>query len=222
MTIRVLLVDDEELVRSGLTLILRAENDIDVIGECGDGFSAVEAAERLQPDVVVMDVRMPHMDGIVAAGKILEGSRRWAAPCAVLVLTSFDVDEAVFAALRVGVAGFVLKHRTVSDLVHAIRTVAAGDVAMEPRIVRMLVERHARELAEATTTPRNFKLLTSKEREVLLLAAEGLSNQEIAQSLFIELGTAKTHMSHILAKLGVRDRAQAIAYVYRHNLFTQQ
>jgi DNA-binding NarL/FixJ family response regulator len=216
VSIRVLVVDDEDLVRSGIAMVLSAEPDLDIVGECSDGSAAVVEAARLRPDVVLMDVRMPGTDGIEATAT-LRARMGLGAP-AVVMLTSFDLDEAVWGSLRAGAAGFVLKSRTATDLVSAIRTVARGDVALEPRIVRLLVDSYGRDQSAASREPAEVGRLTPKEREVLLLAAEGLSNQELAARLVIEVGTVKTHISHILTKLGVRDRAQAIAFAYRHDL----
>ncbi|TCC51512.1 response regulator transcription factor [Kribbella pittospori] len=216
MSIRVLVVDDEDIVRDGVGLLLSGEPDLEIVGECSDGRSALAKIVRLRPDVALIDVRMPGMDGIETTAAI-RAELGTAAP-AIVMLTSFDVDEAVWDSLGAGAAGFVLKSQTASDLVRAIRSVAAGEVALEPRIVRLLVDRYGRDYASASQEPPEVGRLTPKEREVLLLAAEGLSNYELAERLTVEVGTIKTHISHILTKLGVRDRAQAIAFAYRHEL----
>jgi DNA-binding NarL/FixJ family response regulator len=215
VSIRVLLVDDEALVRSGIAMLLAGEADLEIVGECADGEEAANEALRLRPDVALIDVRLNGTDGIEVASLI---RRRMGADApAIVMLTSFDIDEAVWASLDAGVSGFVLKSRTHLDLVNSIQAVARGDVALEPRIVRLLVETYGRNRA-VVAEPLEAGQLTPKEREVLLLVAEGLSNSELAARLVVEVGTIKTHIRHILEKLGLRDRSQAIAFVYKHGL----
>ncbi len=220
MTIRIVLADDEQLVRSGLRLILECEDDLEVAGEAGDGAEAVALTRRLEPDVVLMDVQMPVMNGIDATREIValgrdEGSR-------VLILTTFDLDEYVYEGLRAGASGFLLKRTPAEDLVAAVRVVAAGDALIDPGVTRRLVE-HFRERDQLRTrkelrAPQGLSELTEREREVLLLVAGGLSNQEIAQRLFLSEGTVKTHVKHVFAKLALRDRAQAVILAYESGL----
>lgn len=209
MTIRVLLADDEELVRTGLRMILEAEPDIAVVGEAADGSEAISHSELLTPDVVLMDIRMPRVDGLEATRQLLE---RQGAP-KVIVLTTFDLDEHVFKALRAGASGFLLKDAPALQLVHAIRAVAAGDALLAPSVTRRLIAEfmsHSPRVA-----PSRLAELTERETEVLKLLAEGLSNAEIAARLFVGEATIKTHVARILAKLGVRDRVQAVVVAYR-------
>lgn len=210
--IRVLLADDEELVRTGLQMILEAESDITVVGVAVDGQEAVAQAQRLAPDVVLMDIRMPRMDGIEATRHLVaEGSG-----VKVVVLTTFDVDEHVYAALAAGASGFLLKDAPASQLLHAIRVAMAGDALLAPSVTRRLIARFA-----ASPPMRRPELpadLTSRETEVLTLLAQGLSNAEIAAHLVLGEATVKTHVAHVLAKLGVRDRVQAVVLAYRSGL----
>jgi DNA-binding NarL/FixJ family response regulator len=213
MTIRVLLVDDQQLVRTGFRMILEDEDGIEVVGEVADGRLAIEAVQRLHPDVVVMDIRMPVMDGIEATRRMV---RDGVAPGArILVLTTFDADENVIEALRAGASGFLLKDVTPGDFVHAIRTVAAGDALLAPTVTRRLLDRFADRLPPVDDE-RHAALrdLTEREVEVLRLIARGLSNREIADHLVLAEPTVKTHVSHVLDKLGVRDRAQAVVLAY--------
>lgn len=215
MSIRVLLVDDEELVRTGLRMILEAEPDIDVVGEAGNGAEAIDKSDRLSPDVVLMDIRMPKVDGLEATRRLLQGS---GGP-KVVVLTTFDLDEHVYEALHAGASGFLLKDVPAHQLVHAIHAVAAGDALLAPSVTRRLIAQFAR----PKTTPATSSLLTQlteRETEVLKLLADGLSNAEIATHLFVGEATVKTHVARILAKLGVRDRVQAVVLAYRHGLAT--
>jgi len=217
MTIRVLLVDDQQLVRTGFRMILDDEADIDVVGEAGDGQAAIEAARRLTPDVIVMDIRMPVLDGIEATRRLV---RDGALPHArVLVLTTFDADEYVVEALRAGASGFVLKDVAPADLVAAIRVVAAGDALLAPGVTRRLLDRFADRLPPVDDA-RNAGLaeLTEREAEVLKLVSRGLSNREIAERLFLAEPTVKTHVSHVLDKLDLRDRAQAVVLAYELGL----
>jgi DNA-binding NarL/FixJ family response regulator len=215
MSIRVLVCDDQVLIRTGLVTIIGAQPDLEVAGECGDGRTAVELAEELRPDVVLMDVRMPEMDGIEATRR-LAGSDV-AHPVKVLVVTTFNLDEYVYEALRAGASGFLLKDAPPPQLLHGIRTVASGAALLDPEVTRQLVGRFAARIrptrSSAVDTP-----LTPRELEVLGLIANGLSNGEIAASLFISQETVKTFVSRILTKLDLRDRVQAVVYAYRHGL----
>ena len=214
MSIRVLLVDDEELVRTGLRMILEAEADITVVGEAIDGGQAVEKSDRMEPDVVLMDVRMPRVDGLEATRRLLQGNT----PPKVIVLTTFDLDEHVYEALQTGASGFLLKDAPAHQLVHAIRAVAAGDALLAPSVTRRLIAQFTRPRADVA--PPALPDLTDRETEVLKLLAEGLSNAEIAALLFVGEATVKTHVARVLAKLGVRDRVQAVVVAYRTGLAT--
>ena len=209
--VRVLLVDDQELVRSGFAMLLGAQADIEVVGEAADGAEAVDQALALQPDVVLMDVRMPVMDGIEATRRItaLDPTPK------VLVLTTFDLDEYVYAALQAGASGFLLKDAPAAELVRGVRVVAAGDALLAPSVTRRLIEELAPEGGGGPRTkPPGLDDLTAKEREVLEHVARGLSNAEIAEALFVTEATVKTHVGHVLTKLGVRDRVQAVVLAY--------
>lgn len=208
--ISVLLVDDQPLVRSGIAMLLSAEPDISVIAECSDGATAIEMALRLDPDVVVMDVRMPGLDGVAATAKIAGRMR-------VLMLTTYHVDDAVYGALRAGAAGFLLKDAVPAELVMAIRAVAAGEAWLDPAVAqRLLAEFAAR--PDRRAAPETMGMLTDREREVLILAAQGMTNEEIAATLVIGEATVKTHLGRVLVKLGVRDRTQAVVAAYRSGL----
>jgi DNA-binding NarL/FixJ family response regulator len=209
--IRVLLVDDEELVRTGLRMILDAEPDLTVVGDAADGIDALARLRELSPDVVLMDIRMPRMDG-------LETTRRMVAQsdAKVVVLTTFDLDEHVYAALAAGASGFLLKDAPATQLVHAIRVAAGGDALLAPSVTRRLIERFTNDRASAR--PALPADLTPRETEVLTLLAEGLSNAEIAERLFVGEATVKTHVARVLTKLGVRDRVQAVVLAYRSGL----
>ena len=209
MTIRVLLADDHTLVRSGLRMILRAEPDIEVVGEASDGAEAIALARELDPDVVLMDVRMPNVDGIEATRRIVDGS---AQPQHVLVLTTFDLDEYVYEALRAGASGFLLKDAPEDQLVSGIRVVVGGASLFAPAVTRRLIERFAR--VAPPVHPPALSELTPRELEVLRLVARGLSNAEIAAELVLSEHTAKTHVAHILDKLDLRDRVQAVVLAY--------
>jgi DNA-binding NarL/FixJ family response regulator len=213
MTIRVLLADDQKLVRGGFRMILRAEPDIDVVGEAADGAEAVALAHELDPDVVLMDVRMPNVDGIEAARRIIDGSEH--AP-RVLVLTTFDLDEYVYEALRAGASGFLLKDAPEEQLVSGIRIVADGGSLFAPAVTRRLIERFTG-AAPRKPSPA-LADLTARELEVLRLLARGLSNAEIAAELVLSEHTAKTHVAHILTKLDLRDRVQAVVLAYESGL----
>jgi DNA-binding NarL/FixJ family response regulator len=211
--IRVLVADDQALMRTGFRMILDAEKDIEVVGEAIDGSDAIRQFERLHPDVVVMDVRMPTMDGI-------EATRRLSAaepPARVLILTTFDLDEYVYEALRAGASGFLLKDRPSEELVAAVRVIAAGEALLAPSVTRRLIEEFARRPA-AGGPPTGLDELTEREREVLVQMAQGLSNAEIAGTLFVAETTVKTHVGRVLQKLRLRDRAQAVVLAYESGL----
>lgn len=206
--IRVALADDQELVRTGFRMILESEGDITVVGEAEDGVQAFEIVRRDRPDVVLMDVRMPVLDGIAATARIVAAGL----PTRVLVLTTFGLDEVVFEALRAGAAGFLLKTGPADDLVRAVRVVAAGESLLSPSVTRRLVEEFARR--PSGSPPAAVGDLTPRELDVLKLLARGLSNAEIATELFVEASTVKSHVASILAKLGLRDRVQAVVAAY--------
>ncbi|WP_329385663.1 response regulator transcription factor [Streptomyces sp. NBC_01716] len=215
--IRVLVCDDQMLIRTGLVTIIDAQPDLEVVGECGDGQAAVDLARRLHPDVVVMDVRMPVLDGIAATG-MLAGAGV-AKPVKVLVVTTFNLDEYVYKALRAGASGFLLKDAPPAQLLHGIRTVATGAALLDPEVTRQVVGRYAARIRPADDTPQDIPV-TPRELEVLRLIADGLSNSEIAATLLISPETVKTFVSRILTKLQLRDRVQAVVYAYRHGLVT--
>ena len=211
--IRVLVCDDQELVRAGYATILAAQPDIEVVGEVGDGRAAVSTAQRLRPDVVVMDVRMPLLTGIEAT-RLLAGPGV-PDPVKILVVTTFNLDEYVYDALRAGASGFLLKDARPADLIAAVRTVAGGESLLAPAVTRQLIGRFADRVRPAQGS---IDALARREVEVLKLIAAGLSNAEIAASLVISPETVKTHVSRILAKLGLRDRVQAVVFAYRSGL----
>ena len=211
--IRVLIADDQALMRGGFRMILDAQGDIEVVGEAIDGRDAVEQYRRLGPDVVVMDVRMPAMDGIEATRRLTSSDP----PARVLILTTFDLDEYVYEALRAGASGFLLKDRPPEELVAAVRVVAAGEALIAPSVTRRLIEEFARR-PERPIAPAGLTELTDREREVLSLMARGRSNSEIAADLFVAETTVKTHVGHVLAKLRLRDRAQAVVIAYESGL----
>jgi DNA-binding NarL/FixJ family response regulator len=210
MTIRVLVCDDQALVRSGFRMILEARPDMEVVGEAGDGLEAVELAGQTDPDVVLMDVRMPNLDGVEATRRIVGSG----SPARVIVLTTYDVDEHVHDALRAGASGFLLKDAQPTQLVDAIRVVAAGDALLAPSVTRRLLDKFARSLSEGTPPPESLSGLTDREIEVFRLLATGLSNAELAEHLFVSEATVKTHVSSLLRKLGVRDSVQAVVLAY--------
>lgn len=212
--VRVLVCDDQALIRTGFATIIGAQPDLEVVGECGDGRAAVDLARRLQPDVVVMDVRMPVLDGIEAT-RLLAGAGV-AHPVKVLVVTTFNLDEYVYEALRAGASGFLLKDAPPAQLLHGIRTVASGAALLAPEVTRRLVGRYAGRIRPPETT--TDTALTPRELEVLRLLADGLSNSEIAATLVISPETVKTYVSRILTKLDLRDRVQAVVYAYRRGL----
>jgi DNA-binding NarL/FixJ family response regulator len=213
-TVRVLVVDDQALVRAGFRMILEAQPDIAVVGEAPDGEAAVRLARRLRPDVLLMDIRMPGMDGLEATRRVLEPANAEAPR--IIILTTFDLDEYVYAALQSGACGFLLKDVTPEHLVGAVRTVAAGDALLAPSITRRLVERYARPASSPAAVASAAALgdLTPRETEVFGLLARGLSNGEIAESLVVSEATVKSHVAGILAKLGLRNRAQAVVLAY--------
>jgi DNA-binding NarL/FixJ family response regulator len=215
--IRILIVDDQQLLRMGFRMIFEAEPDLEVVGEAGDGTEAVRLTGQSHPDIVLMDIRMPRTTGIEATERIV----REFADTRVLVLTTFDLDEYAFAALRAGASGFLLKNAEPAQLLSAIRTVASGDAVVAPRVTRRLLERFAAHLpsgAEESATDQRLSLLTEREREVLIELARGLSNAEIAERLYLSEATVKTHVGRILPKLGLRDRVQAVVFAYETGL----
>ena len=214
MTIRVVVADDQALVRSGFTVLLSGEPDIDVVGEAGNGAEAVAVAAREHPEVLLMDVRMPVMDGLEATRRITGDESL--ASTRVVILTTFDLDEYVYEALRAGASGFLLKDTLPVDLLNAVRVVAAGDALIAPRITRRLIEEFARRPAPAATdaTRKALDQITEREREVLELVARGQSNAEIAAQLYVSHATVKTHVSRLLMKLDARDRAQLVMIAY--------
>lgn len=217
MTVRVILADDDALLRTGVAVVLTSATDVEVVGEAGDGVRAVELCRTLAPDVVLMDVRMPGFDGIEATSRIVAAGL----PARVLVLTTFRNDDYVWRALRAGASGFLLKRASPEQLIHAVRTVASGDTLLDPSVTRALVERFVA-LGEApgVESPERSRLerLTTRELQVLRLVAEGLSNEQIADLLVIAESTAKTHVKRILQKIDARDRAQAVVLAYRSGL----
>ncbi len=225
MTISVLVVDDQALVRTAFRRLIDAEDDMSAAGEAADGRQAADLAASLAPDVVVMDVRMPVMDGIAATRLITArretGDRDTGTP-RVLILTTFDLDEYVFEALRAGASGFALKSRPVEELLSAIRTVAAGEALLAPSVTRRLIAHFTEETRPPPRAPRGLDELTEREREVLSLVARGLSNAELARTLRVSLPTAKTHVSRILTKLDARDRTQLVILAYQSGIVTAE
>ncbi|QHT56220.1 response regulator transcription factor [Cellulomonas sp. H30R-01] len=218
MTVRVLLADDEALVRTGIALILRDAEGIETVGFAADGREAVEQTRALRPDVVLVDVRMPVLDGVEATRRIVEHASDSGTDCAVLVLSTFHVDEAVRGALRAGASGFVLKDAAPDELVSAIRAVAAGEAWLDPAVARGLLDEFKGRPDSTRATTGDLARLTPRECEVLVLVAHGLSNTEIAEHLVISEGTVKTHVNRLFAKLGVGSRAQAVVAAYRGGL----
>jgi DNA-binding NarL/FixJ family response regulator len=214
--IRVLIVDDQSLVRAGFRMILEAEGDVEAVGEASDGAEALEAAAEHSPDVILMDVRMPNVDGLEATRRLLEG--RSEGP-RILILTTFDLDEYVWEALHAGASGFLLKDTPPEQLVDAIRVVAAGDALLAPAITRRVIEEFvSRPPASARRPAPGLDELTARELEMLRYVARGLSNAEIAEAAFVSETTVKTHVAHILMKLRLRDRVQAVVYAYEHGI----
>ena len=216
MSIRVLIVDDQELVRTGFRLFLETQPGLDVVGEAGDGEEAIERARTLRPDVVLMDIRMPTMDGVEATAKLTTGAIEPAPR--VLVLTTFDLDEYVFGALRAGAAGFLLKDAPRERLIEAIRVVYSGEALLSPSITRRLIEDFAARSDPIEPPAAVLAELTPREREVLVLVAHGLSNAEIAARLVVTEATVKSHVGAVLLKLGLRDRVQAVVFAYEHGI----
>jgi len=213
MTIRVLIADDETLIRSGLQLMLESQTDLRVIAEAVDGEDAVHLATTYRPDVILMDIQMPRMSGIEATRKITNGDD----PPRVVMLTTFGNDENVYQALRAGASGFLLKDSRPEDVIRAIRVVAKGEALLSPAVTRRLVDGFITS-HQTTSTDKRYERLTDREREIVALVAEGLSNQEIAERLFVSFSTAKTHVSHVLTKLDLRDRIHIVIYAYQHGL----
>lgn len=217
MTIRVAVVDDQALVRRGFAMVLDHQPDIEVVAEAGTGLEAIEAVRQHRPDVVLMDIRMPEMDGLTATAAILDEAD-W--PLKVVILTTFDPDEYVYRALQAGASGFVLKDIAPEDLAPAVRTVADGGALLDPNITRRLIGRFAQSLATDTASTRLLDTLTDREREVLTQLARGATNAEISDTLFIGAATVKSHVSNVLTKLALRDRAQAVVFAYESGLVT--
>ena len=215
MSIRVAVVDDQALVRGGFAMVLGHQDDIEVVAEAGTGIEAIEAARTFRPDVVLMDIRMPEMDGLEATTRIIEESD-W--PVRVLILTTFDPDEYVYKALRAGASAFVLKDIPPAELVAAVRTVAGGGALLAPSITRRLIGRFTERLAVDTSVSSRLERLTDREREVMTEIARGSNNAEISEELFISAATVKSHVSSILTKLGLRDRAQAVVFAYESGI----
>lgn len=216
MSVRVLLVDDQALIRAGFRMILNAEKDIDVVGECADGTQAIDSVKRLKPDVVLMDIRMPEMDGIEATRRITQSDGD--PMVRVLILTTFDLDEYVYDALRAGASGFLLKDVPADQLIQGIRLVASGDALLAPSVTRRLVEEFSKGPRAMQKPPAALEELTPRELEVFTLIARGMSNQEIAEELVVSGTTVKTHVARVLMKLGVRDRVQAVVLAYESGL----
>ena len=217
MSVKVLIVDDQALVRAGFRMILESEPEIEIVGEAGDGAEAIEAVRELRPDVVLMDIRMPNLDGLEATRRLLDGSSEGPR---VLMLTTFDLDEYVYEALRAGASGFMLKDTPPEQLVSAIHVVASGDALLSPAITKRVIEEFIRRPPSTIAVARPAKLeeLTARELEVLGFMARGLSNAEIARDLFVSETTVKTHVARILMKLDLRDRVQAVVFAYETGL----
>jgi DNA-binding NarL/FixJ family response regulator len=214
--IRVLVADDQALVRAGFCFLVDASSDLEVVGEAADGREAVTVARATHPDVVMMDIRMPHLDGIEATRQILDDPA--AGETRVLILTTFSLDDYVYGALRAGASGFLLKDAPPEDLLEAIRVIAAGNALLAPSVTRTLIEEFAHRVAPNAMNEKVLDVLTPREREVLLAVARGRSNAEIAEDLHMSAATAKTHVSRLLAKLGARDRAQLVVIAYETGL----
>jgi RNA polymerase sigma factor (sigma-70 family) len=216
MSFRVLLVDDQALIRAGFRMILNAEDDIEVVGECADGTQAIDSVKRLKPDLVLMDIRMPEMDGIEATRRIIQLDSD--PPARILILTTFDLDEYVYDALRAGASGFLLKDVPADQLVNGIRLVATGEALLAPSVTRRLIEEFSKAPRARQHMPAILNELTPREREVFELMARGMSNHEIAEDLVVSETTVKTHVARVLMKLGVRDRVQAVVLAYESGL----
>jgi DNA-binding NarL/FixJ family response regulator len=217
VSVRVLLVDDQQLIRAGFRMILEAEEGIEVVGECADGTQAIDSVKRLRPDVVLMDIRMPEMDGIEATRRIVQAADG-GGPVKVLMLTTFDLDEYVYDALRAGASGFLLKDVPADQLVAGIHLVAQGEALLAPSITRRLIQEFSRSAPSRQEAPAGLAELTPRELEVFKLLARGMSNAEIAAELFVSDTTVKTHVARILMKLEVRDRVQAVVLAYESGL----
>jgi DNA-binding NarL/FixJ family response regulator len=215
MSIRVVVVDDQALVRGGFAMVLGHQDDIEVVAEAGNGLEAINAAYNHRPDVILMDIRMPEMDGLEATSRIIEQAD-W--PVRVLILTTFDPDEYIYKALRAGASGFVLKDIPPEELVTTVRTIAEGGALLAPSITRRLIAQFTERLAVDTRVSSRLERLTNREREVLAAVARGLNNIEIAGELCIGSATVKSHVSSVLTKLGLRDRAQAVVFAYESGL----
>lgn len=215
--IRVVVVDDQALVRAGFAMVLNHQDDIEVVGEAGDGFEAVEVVAHARPDVVLMDIRMPRLDGLEATARILD-TADW--PVRVLILSTFDPDEYIYKALRAGASGFVLKDIPPADLVSGVRTIVAGGALLAPSITSRLIAKFAVRLGSSTAAAGRLERLTDREREVLEAMGRGLSNAEIADRLYVGAATVKSHVSAVLTKLGLRDRAQAVVFAYESGLIS--
>ena len=214
MAIRVLIVDDQALVRAGFRMILEAQPDLEVVGEAADGSAAIDAVRTLRPDVVLMDVRMPGVDGIEATRRLTEAG----AAGKIVILTTYDLDEYVFDALAAGASGFLLKHVPPEELVRGVRVAASGEALLAPSITKRLIEEFARQRAPVRASGTDLQTLTDREREVLTLLGRGLSNPEIARELKVGEATVKTHVAHVLDKLELRDRVQAVIFAYEIGL----
>jgi DNA-binding NarL/FixJ family response regulator len=217
LPLQVLIADDQGLVRAGFRMILEAQPDITVVGEAADGETAVDLARRLRPDVILMDIRMPGLDGLEATRRLIGRSQAGSAP-RIVILTTFDLDEYVYAAIQAGAAGFLLKDVSPEHLVGAVRTVLVGDALLAPSITRRLIERYAMSRSGVSEVPDVLALLTPREVEVFRLVARGMSNAEIAEQLVVTEATVKTHVAGILGKLGLRNRAQAVVLAYESGL----
>jgi DNA-binding NarL/FixJ family response regulator len=216
VTIRVLIADDQSMVRAGFRMLLSGEQDIEVVAEARDGLEAVAKAARFDPTVILMDIRMPELDGLEATRRIIAADDA----ARILILTTFGLDEYVYEALRAGASGFVLKDDPPEQLISAVRTVAAGDALLSPAITKRVIRQFTRIARPAP--PKELDELTAREQDILLLIAGGLSNAEIGQQLYISETTVKTHVTHILQKLGLRDRVQAVILVYQTGLFEKR
>jgi DNA-binding NarL/FixJ family response regulator len=214
MSVRVVLVDDQALIRTGFKMILESEDDIEVVGEASDGEQAITLTRSVRPDVVLMDVQMPTMDGLEATGRIVRDAN---VPSRIVILTTFERDDYIFEALRAGASGFLLKNAPSEELVHAVRVVAAGDALLAPSVTRKVIEGFIRRPAHRSNEV-ELRRLTERETEILQLLATGKSNSELAAHLFVGEGTVKTHVSSVLTKLGLRDRMQAVIFAYESGL----
>ncbi len=214
MSIKVVLVDDQALIRTGFKMILESEGDIDVVGETSDGEQAIAMARSVRPDIILMDVQMPKMDGLEATGRI---ARDQSIPSRIIILTTFEREDYVFEGLRAGASGFLLKNSPPEELVHAVRVVAVGDALLAPSVTRKVIEEFIQRPARKSNEV-ELQRLTERETEILRLLASGKSNSELASHLFVGEGTIKTHISNVLTKLGLRDRMQAVIFAYESGL----